>query len=869
LTAQELRDWLVDTLQDELRDLACASATLEIDNLTIDSKLAKSESFDWQRLLLAASMLASSSTGSHREAALRISTGALLLAEDQSIRDAGAVIFGKLSNQRAVDLALEKGRIQPGLNGRLGVTMRLESERQRLEQSILLDASGERLDVNQFQRDLWAAAQTPGAWVSASAPTASGKTFLILKWLVDELRKRPTQTVVYLAPTRALVSEIEGSLIQLAKTARVTANITSIPSMQHLRDTAKTSEGRIFVVTQERLHLLTNIIKHQFQVDLLVIDEAHKIGDPRRGVILQDAVERTLRANPGLRAIFVSPGTRNPEVLLEDTPADRAKIPVESDLTTVLQNLITAEQVSGRPTEWSLKLKVSENYHHLGILTLPGKPSSLKKRIAFIAAAAGARGGTLIYANGAAEAEEIAFLVTQLIPGDTIVDPELCELAELARKGVHRNYRLAPAVERGIAFHYGNMPSPIRLEIERLFKAGKIKFLICTSTLIEGVNLSCRTIIVRGPRKGTGNPMDASDFWNLAGRAGRWGNEFQGNIICIDTASTSAWPEGVPERSRQPIKRESDIALDQASALSNYLISRSAASPIPRNINPSFEPVSAYLLSIFMREGTLTTAPFAKRHSPTDLAILERAVGAAIETIQLPAEIAVRNPGVSLVGLQRLNDYFQTYPGKLEDLLPLLPGADDAYDRFSRVMELTNSYVYPAFQPPGLIPLHAVIVVEWLRGLSLPTIIRKRIEYHERKGRKFELPKLIRETLELIESTARYLAPKYFSAYVDVLNHFLIGRDRQDLINKDLDIGIALELGISSVTLRSLMDLGMSRMAAVFIYEKIALDRLSEEECMDWAIQYRDQLDALGLPASIVREFREQVLAKAEERRAA
>jgi hypothetical protein len=841
---------------------------LEIDNLKKAPSLDE-KSFDWNRSLLAASILAQSPIGSEREAALRIATGALLLSDSQPVRDAGAVVLRKLSNQRAIDLALEKGRIRAGLDERLGVVMRIESERRRLEQSVLLEATGERLDVNQFQRDLWTAAQSESAWVSASAPTASGKTFLVLKWIVDELRRKPDQTVVYLAPTRALVSEIEVALAQLAKVAEVSATITSIPSVQHLRKTAEVPGGRIFVVTQERLHLLTNLLNDRFRVDRLVIDEAHKIGDVRRGVILQDAIERTLRANPGLQAVFISPGTRNPEVLLEDAPAEVAKLRVESNITTVLQNLITAEQVSGKPTEWALKLKVGDGDCALGTLVLPGKPSNIKKRIAFIAAAAGARGGTLVYANGAAEAEEIAFLLSQLMSDDSSVDKELTDLAELARKGVHKSYRLAPFVERGVAFHYGNMPSPLRLEIERLFKSGKIKFLICTSTLIEGVNLSCRTIIVRGPRKGTGNPMDGSDFWNLAGRAGRWGNEFQGNIVCIDTRNATAWPEGIPQRSRQPIKRETDAALEQASALSDYLAVRAAAGAIPSGIDPSFEPVGAYLLSTFMREGTLATAPFAKRHTPDGLSALESCVKAVAETINLPAEIAVRNPGVSLLGLQRLYDFFNQYSGQPEDLLPMLPGADDAYDRFSRVMEATNTYVYPAFQPPGLIPLHALIVAEWLKGFSLPTIIRKRVEYHEKRRRQVDLPKLIRETLDLIETTARYLAPKYFSAYVDVLNQFLASRGRQDLISTDLDIGVALELGISSVTLRSLMDLGMSRMTAVLMYEKIALDRLSEEEVMDWAIQYRDQLDTLGVPVPAVREFKEQVLEKAEQRRKA
>lgn len=865
MSAEELRSWIIEVLQEELRAIALASAALEIDNLTRSTETTEFK-FEWNRSLLAASILAQSPRASEREAALRIGTGAILLSNQQAVQDAGAIILRKLSNQRAVDLAIAKGRIRPGLNERLGVVMRLEAERSHLDQSILMEATGERLEVNDFQRDLWSAANQDQAWVSASAPTASGKTFLVLKWIVDEFRKHPDQTVVYLAPTRALVSEIEVALTHLAKAAEVTAAITSIPSMQHLLKTASMPGGHIFVVTQERLHLLTNLLKDDFQVDRLVIDEAHKIGDVRRGVILQDAVERTLRANPALKAVFVSPGTKNPEVLLEDAPANAKRLRVESDLTTVLQNLITAQQVSGKPAEWMLKLRVGDDSLPLGTLELPGKPSNLKKRVAFIAAAAGERGGTLVYANGAAEAEEIAFILSQLMPDGNPVDDELAELAELARKGVHKSYRLAPFVERGIAFHYGNMPSPLRLEIERLFKTGKLNFLVCTSTLIEGVNLSCRTIVVRGPRKGTGNPMDGSDFWNLAGRAGRWGNEFQGNIICIDTQNSSAWPVGVPKRARQKIKRETDTAIDQAPALSAYLEARAAIDTVPRDIDPSFEPVGAYLLATYLREGTLTTASFAKRHTPESIAALEAAVAGAVRTISLPVEIAVRNPGVSLLGLQRLYAYFDGYEGKPEDLLPLLPGADDAYERFSRVMIAINTHVFPAFQPPGRVPLHALIVAEWLKGLSLPTIIRKRLDYLGKHGRTISLPKVIRETLELIETTARYLAPKYFSAYVDVLNHFLSATNRRDLISKDLDIGVALELGISSITLRSLMDLGMTRMSAVMMYEKIALDDLTEDDVLDWALRYRDQLDTIGVPKPAVREFRDQVLAKAEQR---
>ena len=125
MTAEALRAWLVEVLQDELQEIACASASLEVDNLTRPPEKPEHE-FDWNRSLLAASILAQSAIGSEREAALRIATGALLLSDKQIVQDSGAIVLRKLSNQRAVDLAIEKGRVRPGLNERLGVVMRLD-----------------------------------------------------------------------------------------------------------------------------------------------------------------------------------------------------------------------------------------------------------------------------------------------------------------------------------------------------------------------------------------------------------------------------------------------------------------------------------------------------------------------------------------------------------------------------------------------------------------------------------------------------------------------------------------------------------------------------------------------------------------------
>ncbi|WP_419907622.1 helicase-related protein [Hoeflea sp.] len=142
--------------------------------------------------------------------------------------------------------------------------------------------------------------------------------------------------------------------------------------------------------------------------------------------------------------------------------------------------------------------------------------------MAFVALALGKQtSGTLVYVNTANDAEIVASLIYDGLEGEEFPeDEELADLSEFCEKMIHPKFQLVHLVKRGVAFHYGNMPSLLREEIERLFTSGKIRFLVSTSTLIEGVNLACRTIIIRGPKKGVGRVMSPQDFWNLAGRAG-------------------------------------------------------------------------------------------------------------------------------------------------------------------------------------------------------------------------------------------------------------------------------------------------------------------------------------------------------------
>ena len=223
--------------------------------------------------------------------------------------------------------------------------------------------------------------------------------------------------------------------------------------------------------------------------------------------------------------------------------------------------------------------------------------------------------------------------------------------------------------------------------------------------------------------------MAPHDFWNLAGRAGRWGNEFQGNIVCVDPHDTSAWPDGIPARSRYQIKRESDSVIERAGDLVAYLDRRAAAAPNELKDADEYEQVGVYLLATYLRLGSIAQASLAKRHDPATIAKLNQSLAVIASQIEIGPEIAGRHPGVSALGLQHLLKAFRGYERDVENLLPAAVDSQDSYDRFVTIMRRINQHLFPAFLPDARIPLYALIVVQWLKGFSLATMIRRNIDY--------------------------------------------------------------------------------------------------------------------------------------------
>src|SRR5580704_476534 len=285
MTLEELQEWILSTggLQAELSALSRLSAARSIGIQRLARGLEAYEP-DWQRLLLAASILTKSNSQQNTDAALMVAHAGILLSKTSDTVDASATLLTQLANGRAIRLAEEREVLRPGVDERLGMLEKMLFVRRELTQAVFV-ARGETIQTNRFQRQFWDELDRAD-WVSASAPTASGKTYLVLRWLLNSFLSQERKLAIFIAPTRALVAEIERQILDLAAPLQIPGlRVASLP----LSSLGDHSNPTILIFTQERLHIFLNSLAFPQRIDAVIVDEVHKLGDSLRGVILQDA----------------------------------------------------------------------------------------------------------------------------------------------------------------------------------------------------------------------------------------------------------------------------------------------------------------------------------------------------------------------------------------------------------------------------------------------------------------------------------------------------------------------------------------------------------------------------------------------------
>lgn len=321
-----------------------------------------------------------------------------------------------------------------------------------------------------------------GDSIILSAPTSYGKSLLIDL----AIAARNFDNVALIVPTLALVEETRRRMSAFSDRYSI---ITGAGQTF--------GEKNIFVLTQERYLALESEMPN---IDFFAIDEFYKLSiseDGDRATQLNQALLRLLRT--GAQFYMLGPSIRNiPPIATEKL---NCRFLIE-DFHTVA---IELHSVRRKPN----KIAALANL----LRDIPGQ--------------------TMVYCQSPASTRKLlkGYLEIENVPETD--DEELLEASDWTAENYHQEWLVSLGLRHGIGIHHGRLPRALGRFMIRAFEQNQIRMLLCTSTLIEGVNTVAQNVVVYDSKLNR-KPLDFFTFNNIRGRSGRMFRHFIGHVYVFD-----------------------------------------------------------------------------------------------------------------------------------------------------------------------------------------------------------------------------------------------------------------------------------------------------------------------------------------------
>lgn len=673
--------------------------------------------------------------------------------------------------------------------------------------------------LTDFQYKLYGAV-TQGRSITVSAPTSAGKSYVLNLALQNRIKSAKKESIIYVVPTRALITEVSQRIRSSLREAKVDGVIVRAAPFPVSKDDVK--NGVIYVLTQERLSSLLHSEDEGLWLTSLIVDEAHEIQKRKRGVVLQNAIDKVLAQFPNTSVLFASPLISNPEYFLGLFKLSPDTGSIVEQMSPVTQNIILVDKVDRKTKQVDFHLVGREKNTHLGVrefnYKFRGGKSYIKSKLAIELEALGS---TIVFCNGPSETETVALTLAGEID-DVVEDEEIAAFIDFIKKEVHSDYPLVKSLEKGVAFHYGDMPSIVRSGVESLFKSEKITYICCTSTLLQGVNLPAKNIIIENPKSGD-DPMSRPDFLNLSGRAGRLLQEFHGNIWCLNSRE---WTESIYQgEPLVEIASATNLAMKDGGSIVGELLSNNITN------EKDIEDAEIIYSRIFHEIATGGKDDVSSRYiSDENKKVLEETL-TLCEMLEpslpykiLEAHKSIRPDQLDLLYKNLSNEIF------LNDFIPMHPFQEGAKVRFESILEI----ICETFEwniHPNYFGLLSYVAYEWVRGRNLGEMISNRVDYLRNEKKSDEsTSSIIRQILKTIEKDIRFKLEKYFSAYNDILKYVCEEKELEDEEFKIEPYHIYLEFGAADKVSLNLMALGLSRFTAIKLSKYQVLKELEVDK---------------------------------------
>lgn len=390
-------------------------------------------------------------------------------------------------------------------------------------------------------------------------PTSAGKTRATELIIRSVFLSGRSALAVIVAPFRSLCHDIRSDLVGAFAGEDVALNEVSDSFLLDVDIAGVLAQRSVMIVTPEKmLYMLRRAPELAEQIGLVIYDEGHQFEGFARGPtyeLLLSSLRMTLA--PEAQVILISAVIGNAPVIAEWLIGDaNAVISGEGLLPTTksiafaswqfergllqyvspddpeqqeffVPHIITQTNLALKPRERAVRIfpergstgESAEVGLYLG-LQLVERGS--------VALFCGTKESVISLCGRAAEIFDRAVALPS--PLDVSNPAEIARLTHLARLNLGADQDVTKASALGILAHHGNTPEGLRLSVEHAMKEGHARFVICTSTLAQGVNFPIRYLIVSATQQGK-EKIKVRDFHNLMGRAGRAGMHTEGSVI--------------------------------------------------------------------------------------------------------------------------------------------------------------------------------------------------------------------------------------------------------------------------------------------------------------------------------------------------
>jgi POLQ-like helicase len=416
-----------------------------------------------------------------------------------------------------------------------------------------------------FMRELWPAQHLlgqsgvlRGASAIVQMPTSAGKTRATELIIRSAFLAGRTSLAVIVAPFRALCHEIRNSFVGAFRNEQVNVDELSDVMQGDFEIAQILGTRQILVVTPEKFaYVLRHTPELASHIGVLVFDEGHQFDSGTRGITYELLLTSLKSMLPGtVQKILISAVITNASALGEWLNGPGSEVVSGTKLvptfrtvgfvswTTSLGRLDFVADGDPDRQEFFVPRVIEQ----LPLLRKPREKErffperSDGQAVALLLALKLVKNGAVAIfcgrkdtaANLCAKAVEIFDRNVPLSAPVTHSDAdEARRLAYLHAQNLGLEAAATRSATLGIFAHHGNTPHGIRLAVEHAMRTDRARFVICTSTLAQGVNLPIRYLLVTSVYQGA-ERIKVRDFHNLIGRAGRSGMHTEGSILFAD-----------------------------------------------------------------------------------------------------------------------------------------------------------------------------------------------------------------------------------------------------------------------------------------------------------------------------------------------